>query len=148
MEEYCSVQRLNFNMDTEGMKKVHYVLCNPTELREVFINIINNALEAMPDGGCISFSTWSKDDIVFISISDNGEGMSAEIKKNIFDPFFTTKVATGTGLGLSTVYGIVKRHNGKIEVESKVGKGSTFILQFPAADKADSSKETTCETKK
>jgi CheY-like chemotaxis protein len=95
----------------------------------------------MPDGGRVSFSTWSGEDTVFISISDTGEGMSEEARKNIFDPFFTTKTAVGTGLGMSTSYGIVTRHGGKIEVESEVGEGSTFTLQFPVAAKADSPKE-------
>jgi signal transduction histidine kinase len=132
---------INYHMDTEGMKRVPSILCNPTELREVFINIINNSLDAMPDEGRISFSTWSEEDTVFISISDTGEGMPEEVKKNIFDPFFTTKTAVGTGLGLSTAYGIIIGHGGKMEVESEVGSGSTFTLQFPAAAKADSPKE-------
>ena len=132
---------INYHMDTEGMKGVPSILCNPIELREVFVNIINNALDAMPDDGRVSFSTWSGEDTVFISISDTGEGMSEEVKQYIFDPFFTTKVAVGTGLGLSTAYGIITGHGGKIEVESKVGRGSTFTLQFPSATKADSPKE-------
>ena len=132
---------INYHVDTEGMKRVPSVLCNSTELREVFVNIINNALDAMPDDGRITFRTWSGEDTVFISISDTGEGMSEEVRKNIFDPFFTTKIAVGTGLGMSTAYSIVTRHGGKIEVESEVGKGSTFNLQFPAAAKADSPKE-------
>jgi PAS domain S-box-containing protein len=132
---------INYHMDTEGMEKVPSILCNPTELREVFVNIINNALDAMPDDGRITFRTWSEEDTLFISISDTGEGMSEEVKKNIFDPFYTTKVAVGTGLGMSTAYGIITGHGGKMEVESEVGKGSTFTLQFPIAAKADSPKE-------
>ncbi len=132
---------INYHMDTEGMKRAPSIFCNPTELREVFVNIINNALDAMPDDGRISFSTWSMDDTIFISITDTGEGMSEEVKKNIFDPFFTTKVAVGTGLGMSMAYGIIIGHGGKIGVESKVGRGSTFNLQFPSAAKADSPEE-------
>jgi PAS domain S-box-containing protein len=137
----AQVKGINYHMDTEGMKRVPSILCNPTELREVFVNIINNALDAMPDDGRISFSTWSGEDTIFISISDTGEGMSEEVKKNIFDPFFTTKLALGTGLGMSTAYGIVTGHGGKIEVESEVGKGTTYTLQFPAATKTDSPEE-------
>ncbi|MGR3173030.1 MAG: response regulator [Candidatus Scalindua sp.] len=132
---------INYHMDTEGMKRVPSILCNPTELREVLVNIINNALDAMPDDGRITFRTWSEEDTVFISISDTGEGMPEDIRKNIFDPFFTTKVAVGTGLGMSTAYGIITRHGGNIEVESEVGKGSTFTLKFPSAAKAGSPKE-------
>ncbi|MGR3174344.1 MAG: hybrid sensor histidine kinase/response regulator, partial [Candidatus Scalindua sp.] len=132
---------INYHMDTEGMKRVPSILCDPTEMREVFVNIINNALDAMPDDGRITFRTWSGEDTVFISISDTGGGMPEEVKKNIFDPFFTTKGMVGTGLGMSTSYGIVTGHGGKIEVESEVGRGSVFTLQFPAAAKADSPKE-------
>ncbi len=92
----------------------------------------------MPDDGRISFSTWSSDEIVFINISDTGKGMSEEVKNNLFDPFFTTKRPIGTGLGMSTVYGIATRHGGKIEVESEVGKGTKFNLQFPIATISDS----------
>ncbi|MGR3303462.1 MAG: response regulator [Candidatus Scalindua sp.] len=137
----AQVKGINYHMDTEGKKSVPSILCNPTELREVFVNIINNALDTMPDDGRITFRTWSGEDTVFISISDTGEGMSEEVKKNIFDPFFTTRTPVGTGLGLSTAYGITTRHGGNIEVESAVGQGSTFTLQFPSAAKADSPEE-------
>jgi CheY-like chemotaxis protein len=85
----------------------------------------------MPDGGSLSFSTRSNKDTVFISISDTGKGMPEEVKKKIFDPFFTTRRPQGTGLGMSCVYSIMKSHGGKIEVESEVGKGTTFNLNIP-----------------
>ncbi len=125
----------NYKIDTEGMKSVSSIMCNPTELREVFINIMINAFDAMPEGGSLSFSTWRGDDTVFVGISDTGEGMSEEVRKNIFDPFFTTKTPVGTGLGMSMAYGIISRHGGKIEVESELGKGTIFSLQFPIAAK-------------
>jgi CheY-like chemotaxis protein len=87
----------------------------------------------MPEGGSISFSTWDRDETVLVSITDTGEGMSEEVKKNIFDPFFSTKTPKGTGLGIRFAYGIVTRHGGKIEIESEVGEGSTFTLEFPSA---------------
>jgi len=127
---------INYQIDKEGLKGISSIMCNPTEIREVFINIINNALDAMPDGGSLSFSTWSIGDTVFVGISDTGEGMSEDVKKSIFDPFFTTKTPVGTGLGMSMTYGIMTRHGGKIEVESGIGKGSTFTLQFPATVRA------------
>ena len=126
---------IDYQMDTEGMKSVSSILCNPTELREVFINLIINALDAMPEGGSLSFSTWSGNDTVFVSISDTGEGMSEEVRKNVFDPFFTTKSPVGTGLGMSMAYGIITRHGGKIEAESELGKGTIFSLQIPIAAK-------------
>ncbi|MBT3880835.1 MAG: response regulator [Candidatus Scalindua sp.] len=118
-------------LDTEGMKEIPEVFCNPTELREVFVNLINNSLDAMPDGGRISFSTESDENTVFVSISDTGKGMPEDVKKKIFDPFFTTRSPLGTGLGMSCVYSIIKSHGGKIEVESEVGKGTTINLNIP-----------------
>lgn len=96
----------------------------------------------MPEGGSISFSAWRDDDTIFIGISDTGEGMSGDVMKKIFDPFFTTKLVAGTGLGMSMAYGIITRHGGKIEVESKQGEGSTFTLQFPTTYKGASKKST------
>jgi len=82
-------------LDTEGMKEIPEVFCNPTELREVFVNLINNSLDAMPDGGRISFSTESDENTVFVSISDTGKGMPEDVKKKIFDPFLLRGVRWG-----------------------------------------------------
>jgi len=129
---------INYIMDTESMKSVPSIMCKHAEMREIFINIINNALDAMPGGGSITFSTWSDADTVLVSVTDNGEGMSENVKKNIFDPFFSTKGVDGTGLGMSMAYGIVSRHGGKIDVASEIGNGTTFTLQFPATNKGRS----------
>ncbi|MBT6049956.1 MAG: PAS domain S-box protein [Candidatus Scalindua sp.] len=126
---------IDYKIGMESMKSVPSIMCNPTEIREIFVNIIKNALDAMPDGGDISFGTWSGNDTIFVSITDNGEGMSEDVKKNIFDPFFTTKGVDGAGLGMSMAYGIVARHGGKIEVSSVIGKGTTFTMQFPTTNK-------------
>ncbi len=128
---------LDYTVDMEGMKSVSSILCNPRDVGDVFINLINNALDAMPDGGSLSFRTWSNDDTVFASITDTGKGMVEGVKKDIFDPFFTTRRPEGTGLGLSVSYAKIVRHGGKIEVDSKVGVGSTFTLQFPATNKRE-----------
>jgi PAS domain S-box-containing protein len=133
---------INYKMDTESMKKTPFIMCKHTEIREIFINIINNSLDAMPEGGSISFSTWSGDDMVFVTATDTGVGMSENVKKNVFDPFFSTKGVEGTGLGMSMVYGIVTRHGGKIYVDSEIGKGTTFTLQFPVTNKRRSPIET------
>ncbi len=129
---------IDYKMDMESMKSISYIMCKPAEIREIFINIINNSLDAMPNGGHIAFSTWNGGDTMFVSATDNGVGMSESVKKNIFDPFFSTKGADGTGLGLSMVYGIVTRHGGKIDVASEIGKGTTFTMQFPATNKRKS----------
>jgi PAS domain S-box-containing protein len=105
-----------------------------SELREVFTNIIFNAIEAMHDGGKIEIHTFKKRRDVFIQISDTGVGIAEEAKKRVFEPFFTTKPFTNTGLGLSMSYGIIKRFGGEIEVESKVGQGTTFTIILPIGE--------------
>ena len=109
------------------------MLCagDATELREVFINLILNAVDAMPGGGELSITTESEDESCVIRFKDTGEGMPEEVRSRVFDPFFTTKGVDGNGLGLSVSYGIVTRHNGRIEVESKVGAGTTFTIILP-----------------
>ncbi len=117
--------------DSNLLEKELCVMCNQSELREVLVNIINNALDAMPGGGSLSFHTWAEEKTVFLTISDTGIGMGKEVQRNVFDPFFTTKIGVGTGLGMSTAYGIVVRHGGEIEVESEEGKGSRFTIRLP-----------------
>ena len=87
----------------------------------------------MPEGGDIIINTFTQGDEVVISIKDTGVGMSEEVTKRVFDPFFTTKGVKGSGLGMSISYGIVSRHNGKIEVKSKLGEGTEVITTFPVA---------------
>ncbi len=123
-----------YHLDMKGLRDVPLTMGSPSELREVFTNIINNALDAMPDGGTLSLSTWREHDNLFVTISDSGEGMCEEIKKKVFDPFFSTKMPEGSGLGLSSTYGIIGRHGGRIEVESEVGSGTTFTVSIPVSD--------------
>jgi two-component system NtrC family sensor kinase len=104
------------------------------QLQQVFLNIINNALEEVSEGGKITITTWEADSgTVAASIQDNGQGMSEETLKNIFEPFFTTKKGYGTGLGLPITYGIVKKLGGNIEVWSKKGEGAKFTVYLPKA---------------
>jgi signal transduction histidine kinase/ActR/RegA family two-component response regulator len=122
------------------------ILGNPSELREVLMNIIFNAIDAMPEGGKLTISTQSQtDDWVEITIADTGIGMTEEVKKRIFDPFFTTKGVTNSGLGLSVSYGIVKRHGGEILVESKPGRGTTFIFHLPVGYVQEEAREKVLE---
>jgi signal transduction histidine kinase len=110
------------------------IQCYAGQLNQVFMNILNNAIHAMPQQGTLTIQTFldPKDQLLKIEISDTGCGIPEANLNKIFDPFFTTKqVGEGTGLGLSISYGIVKKHNGTIEVESEVGKGSTFRIQLP-----------------
>ena len=102
------------------------------QVQQVFLNILNNALAAVSDGGKINLTTWDESDkFVGISIEDNGCGMSEETAKNMFEPFFTTKKEKGTGLGMSITYGIVKRLGGEIKVKSKLGEGTTITILLP-----------------
>jgi two-component system NtrC family sensor kinase len=102
------------------------------QLQQVFLNILNNALEAVDEGGRVVIRSWIRDDAcVAVSFQDNGAGMPKETLEHIFDPFFTTKSAYGTGLGLSITYGIVERLGGVIEVESEEGAGTTFEIVLP-----------------
>ncbi|HUL30012.1 MAG TPA: GAF domain-containing protein [Thermodesulfobacteriota bacterium] len=108
---------------------------NDSDLRGVFTNLIFNAIEAMPQGGKIEIRTFRRRENIIIQVSDSGIGIAEEAKKKIFEPFFTTKPFTNTGLGLSMSYGIIKRFGGEIEVESKVGEGTTFIIILPVGEK-------------
>ena len=108
------------------------VECRPSQLNQVFMNILVNAAQAIPERGTITLRSGRADDCVWISISDTGEGIPPERQTRIFDPFFTTKpVGKGTGLGLSVSYGIVKRHGGRIDVVSQPGQGTTFTVWLP-----------------
>ena len=102
------------------------------QLKQVFLNIVINAIEAMPEGGelCIETKLSQDGDGLSVAFTDTGVGLSEKDRESIFEPFFTTK-ATGTGLGLSVSYGIIERHGGRIEVQSKLGKGATFTVHLP-----------------
>jgi PAS domain S-box-containing protein len=107
------------------------IVGNEASLREALINLIFNAIDAMPKGGLIQFKTCVDEEQVLIEVSDNGIGMDEETRLHCFEPFFSTKGKGGTGLGLSMVYGVIRRHEGMIEIKSKPGKGSRFIISLP-----------------
>lgn len=130
-KDTAQAKGVNYDIDTEGISEVAPVLGKLSELREVLVNIINNALDAMHNGGNLSFRTWGDDKNVFVSISDTGKGMDEDVQKRIFDPFFSTRSPEGKGLGMSISYGTITRHGGKIDVKSEVGKGSTFTIRLP-----------------
>ncbi|HJQ23232.1 MAG TPA: PAS domain S-box protein [Blastocatellia bacterium] len=105
----------------------------PSELREVFVNLILNALDAMPKGGRLEVRATADDRHLWLSFVDNGSGMSEETKRRIFEPFFTTKGVLGLGMGLSETYRIIERHGGRIDVESQPHRGTVFTLLLPVA---------------
>lgn len=111
------------------------VTCDPDQLVQALLALLVNAVEAMTEGGCLAVRTWAEPgepERVRISVRDSGVGIPPEIRNHIFDPFFSTKHATkGVGLGLAVVYGIVQRHDGRIEVASDPGAGTTFTITLP-----------------
>jgi CheY-like chemotaxis protein len=102
-----------------------------SELREVLVNMVFNAIEAMPEGGTLTLSSQSEGENVILKVVDTGVGMYPEVRSRIFDPFFTTKGKAGLGLGLAVSFGIIRRHGGTIEVESQYGRGSEFRVTLP-----------------
>ena len=104
---------------------------DPVEVREVLVNMIYNAVDAMPSGGEVRISTQETRDRVIIHVTDTGTGMTPEVKQRLFDPFFTTKGKAGTGMGLAVSFGIIRRHEGSIEVDSEPGRGTTFKISLP-----------------
>ncbi|HEX3142457.1 MAG TPA: PAS domain S-box protein [Pyrinomonadaceae bacterium] len=108
-----------------------FTLGNASELREVFVNLIVNAVDAMPNGGSLKLCCRREDDRIKLRFADTGTGIKEEIRERIFEPFYTTKGVHGTGLGLAVSYGIIERHGGMISVESQLGKGSIFNIDLP-----------------
>jgi two-component system NtrC family sensor kinase len=108
------------------------VECCPSQLNQVFMNLLVNAGHAIVEKGVITIRTGQEGDQVWVEIADSGQGIAAEHLTRIFDPFFTTKpIGQGTGLGLSLLNSIVQNHGGHIEVQSKVGRGTTFKIWLP-----------------
>jgi signal transduction histidine kinase len=105
---------------------------DPDQMQQVFLNLILNARDAMPDGGKLEISVKQSNGQVEMLFADTGQGIDAEVKEKVFDPFFSTKGPTkGTGLGLSICYSIIKDHGGTIEIESEKDKGTRFIIKIP-----------------
>ena len=108
------------------------VECLPSQMNQVFLNLLVNAAQAIAERGVITLRTRAEGDWVSIAIQDSGCGVAAGIRDRIFDPFFTTKpVGKGTGLGLSVTYGIIEKHGGRIELASEPGHGTTFTIHLP-----------------
>jgi two-component system NtrC family sensor kinase len=108
------------------------VECYPSQINQVFMNLLQNAAQAIPKQGDVWITTESDGGWVRIMIKDNGVGIAEENLSRIFDPFFTTKpVGAGTGLGLSISYGIIEKQGGKIRAFSKIGEGTEFTIELP-----------------
>ena len=114
------------------------VECRLSQINQVFMNMLVNAAQSIPEHGTITLRSGCADDKVWISISDTGKGIPPELMTSVFDPFFTTKaVGKGTGLGLSVSYGIVDKHGGHIDVQSQPGQGATFTIWLPVKRQDD-----------
>ena len=130
------LRKAHIEVETDFPARAGHVLGNSGQLQQVFLNLVLNARDAMPEGGRLTIQTREHGGRAIVTVRDTGIGMTAEQTARIFDPFFTTKdPKSGTGLGLAVSYGIVKEHSGTITVESQPGKGSTFAVQIPLAAK-------------
>lgn len=144
MKDVCEMSRPRWESRVEGPQIrvalvadcTASVMGDAVELREVLVNMIYNAIDAMPSGGEIRMSSQETNGRVVLMIADSGTGMTPEIKSRLFDPFFTTKGKGGTGMGMAISFGIIRRHNGSIDVESEPGRGTTFRISLPVAEGA------------
>jgi len=118
---------IRFLLEVDGKATL---CCNETQIREVLTNLVLNAVDAMNQGGKITIRGRVENPWFILTISDTGQGMSPETQQRCFEPFYTTKGKDGTGIGLSMVYGIVRAHNGHIDVESEKGVGTTFTIRL------------------
>ncbi len=115
----------------EELGDVPPIVARADEIIAAIVNLVVNAIDAMPEGGTITLRTGRADSSVWLTVSDTGPGMSPDVQARVFEPFFTTKGAEGTGLGLAMVFATVQRHRGTISLETAPGRGATFTLSFP-----------------
>ena len=126
------LQEYSIKIFSDFSEEIGMVYASKNQLRQVVLNLISNARDAMPDGGNLTFKTYSRDGKIIVEVSDTGTGIEEEDIKSIFDAFFTTKDSVkDVGLGLSVCYGFIKDHDGDIRVSSEVGSGTTFTIILP-----------------
>lgn len=127
----------NTSIQADLAENLKQVVCDPSQIQQVFINLLINASEAMPEGGTVKLTSRSLPDPerVELLFTDTGEGMDENVRSQIFEPFYSTKGGKTNGLGLAVSWGIIERHGGQIEVQSKVGEGTTFRILLPTLDK-------------
>jgi signal transduction histidine kinase len=133
LEPRCARVGIELNRDLAG--EIPEVNADVSQIQQVLVNLVVNAIQAMPAGGRLTVRTQCLDDWVLLIVEDTGVGMTREVQEQLFVPFFTTKqIGEGTGLGLPVVHGIVTAHGGSISVRSKVGQGSRFEIRLPSAN--------------
>jgi len=135
-KDRAEAANVQINVDLQIRSKAK-VMGDESELREVLVNMVFNAVDAMPQGGNLTLAVEDIADSVTITVADTGTGMPVDVKSRIFDPFFTTKGKAGMGLGLAVGFGIIRRHEGSVEVESEVGSGTRFKIILPKAAVAE-----------
>ena len=132
-------QARGITVDVTTTFKAHPVVAgDESALREVLTNLLFNAVDAMPQGGRLTLETSMENERAILRVADTGTGMTETVRRRCLEPFFSTKGEHGTGLGLSMVYGIIERHRGQLDIESVVGKGTTFIIRLPLAEEIPS----------
>jgi len=124
---------MDLRLDLRAKQRIHG---RSAALTEVMTNLVLNAMDAMPEGGTLSIATKDVADAVVVVVTDTGIGMPEQVRRRVFEPFFSTKGESGSGLGLSMAYSIIRRHGGDIRVESEPGRGATFTLTVPTAREA------------
>ncbi len=135
-KEEASAKGVSIRVETK-LEPIPEMIGNEASLRELFTNLIFNAVDAMPKGGLIQFKTSVEEGQVLVEILDTGLGMDEQTRQRCLEPFFTTKGKGGTGLGLSMVYGVIRRHDGTVDVKSKLGQGTTFLIRLPIKSAVD-----------
>ncbi len=130
--DMAQAQGIDIQVDADLAVDLPAAPANEAELREVLINLLLNAVDAMPSGGRVTISTRSAGRCVVVEVRDTGHGMTEEVRRHCLEPFFTTKGAHGSGLGLASAYGAMQRHHGTIEIESAPGEGTCVRLAIPA----------------
>jgi signal transduction histidine kinase len=146
-EAIARAQNCSINMVAD-LGQVPGVSGSEAQLRDMLVNLIFNAVDAMPEGGTLTLRTQRDGSQVLYQVKDTGSGMSEEVRRQCLEPWFTTKGDQGTGLGLSVVYGVIQRHGGSIDIKSKVGRGTTFTIRLPEQlETADVAEAPTVSTK-
>jgi len=124
------LEQQNVSVMREEQANLRPVLAAADQIKQVFLNLVLNAIEAMPEGGQLHICAYQADDMLTIAFTDSGIGMPAEVMQHLFEPFFSTKT-TGTGLGLAVSHEIISQHGGQLEAHSRPGQGSTFMVRLP-----------------
>ena len=122
---------VDIEVRTELVADLPLIAGNEANLHTVLTNLLINGADAMPEGGVLTVSTRSVGDVVELRVSDTGTGMTEDVQRRALEPFFTTKGEHGSGLGLAMVHGIIERHRGQMEIETELGRGTTFVITLP-----------------